>query len=110
MEQKQQGGDLGTRRFRIWVQGRLDEGFTEGLVGLEQEDVPSGTMLSGAMLDQSQLHSTLELLRNLGIDVLRIEAEAPGDADRPSIDANLEDSGGEAPLGSPHESTDRPSP
>lgn len=110
MEQKQQDGDLGTRRFRIWVQGRLDEGFSEGLVGLEQEDVPSGTMLSGAMLDQSQLHSTLELLRNLGIDVLRIEADTSRDADCTGFDADVEDPGDVVPLDSPHKSTDRPSP
>ena len=67
----------GTRCFRIWVQGRLDEGFAEGLAGIEQEDVPSGTMLRGALLDQSQVHSTLDLLRNLGIDVLRFEIDPP---------------------------------
>ena len=75
MERKKTDGRLGTRRFRIWVQGRLDEGFSEGLAGIEQEDVPAGTMLHGEMLDQSQLHSTLDLLRSLGIDVLRFEVD-----------------------------------
>ena len=67
----------GARRFHIWVQGRLSEGFCEGLAGIEQEDVPAGTVLSGALLDQSQLHSTLDLLRDLGIDVLRFEVDPP---------------------------------
>ena len=67
----------GTRRFRIWVNGRLDEGFSRGLVEIEQEDVPAGTILSGAVIDQSQLHSTLDLLRDLGIDVLRFEVDPP---------------------------------
>ena len=77
MEHQQDDGQPGIRRFRIWVQGRLDEGFGEGLAGVEQEDLPAGTMLSGALLDQSQLHSTLDLLRDLGIDVLRFEVDPP---------------------------------
>ena len=77
MEHDQQDRGRGTRRFRIWVQGRLDEGFSEGLAGVEQEDVSAGTVLSGALLDQSQLHGTLDLLRSLGIDVLRFEVDPP---------------------------------
>jgi hypothetical protein len=77
MEHDHQDGGLGSRRFRIWVEGRLDEGFSKGLAGIDQEDVPAGTMLSGALLDQSQLHSTLDLLRSLGIDVLRFEVDPP---------------------------------
>ena len=77
MARGDQDGGLGTRRFRIWIQGRLDEGFSEGLVGIEQEDCRVGTMLSGALVDQSQLHSTLDLLRDLGIDVVRFEVDPP---------------------------------
>jgi hypothetical protein len=68
---------MGVRRFRIWVLGRLDESFGEGLVGVEQEDLPAATMLSGTVVDQSQLHGTLDLLRDLGIDVLRFEVDPP---------------------------------
>jgi hypothetical protein len=77
MEREQNDGRPSTRRFRIWVQGRLDEGFSEGLGGIEQEDVPAGTVLSGVLLDQSQLHGTLDLLRDLGIAVLRFEVDPP---------------------------------
>ena len=80
MEHGHHNCDLATRRFRIWVVGRLDRGFSEGLDGIDQEDVPAGTMLSGAVRDQSHLHSTLDLLRDLGIDVLRFEVDpAPTD-------------------------------
>ena len=68
---------MGVRRFRIWVLGRLEESFGEGLVGVEQEDLPAGTMLSGTVFDQSQLHGTLDLLRDLGIDVLRFDVDPP---------------------------------
>ena len=77
MEHDHQDGGLRTRRFRIWVQGRLDERFAEGLAGIEQQDVPAGTMLSGELLDQSQLHGTFDLLRSLGIEVLRFEVDPP---------------------------------
>ena len=85
MEHDHQDGGLGTRRFRIWVQGRLDERFSEGLAGIEQQDVPAGTMLSGVLLDQSQLHGTLDLLRSLGIEVLRLEVDPPPAPDRTSL-------------------------
>jgi hypothetical protein len=77
MEHEQNDCYPGTRRFRIWVQGRLDEIFSEGLAGIDQEAVPAGTVLSGALVDQSQLHGTLDLLRDLGIDVLRFEVDPP---------------------------------
>lgn len=71
------------RTFRIWVQGRLDEHFSDGLAGIEQENVPPGTMLRGELLDQSQLDSTLDLLRSLGVSVIRFEVDQP----RAPIDA-----------------------
>ena len=77
MEHEQNDGAPGARRFHIWVQGRLAEGFSDGLDGIDQEVVPAGTKLSGALLDQSQLHGTLDLLRSLGIEVLRFEVDPP---------------------------------
>lgn len=77
MEHEQDVSQPGTRRFRIWVQGRLDPGFTDGLAGIEQEDLPAGTMLTGAVLDRSQVNGTLDLLRSLGIDVVRFEVDPP---------------------------------
>jgi hypothetical protein len=67
--------DRGRRRFRILVQGRLDERFAEGLDGVVQEDAADGTTLSGDLLDQSQLHGVLDHLRRLGVDVLRFEVD-----------------------------------
>ena len=62
-------------RFRIWVEGRLNPRFAEGLDGVEQEDSADGTTLSGALIDQSQLHGILDHLRALGIAVRRFEVE-----------------------------------
>ena len=77
MEPQHSDRRQGYRRFRIWVHGRLDEDFHLGLTGIEQETIPAGTVLSGGLLDQSQLHSTLDLLRGLGIEVLRFEVDPP---------------------------------
>ena len=77
MEQQHQDRRSGQRRFRIWVNGRLDDDFCRGLTGIEQEAIPAGTVLSGGLLDQSQLHSTLDLLRSLGIEVVRFEVDPP---------------------------------
>ena len=77
MEQQHQDRQTGNRRFRIWVEGRLDEDFYLGLADVEQEAIPAGTVLSGALFDQSQLHGTLDLLRSLGIEVVRFEVDSP---------------------------------
>ena len=75
MEQHHQDSQDGGRRFRIWVDGRLDERFSDGLEGIEQQEGPLGTMLSGRGLDQSRLHGILDHLRKLGIEVLRFEVD-----------------------------------
>ena len=77
MEHEHNESSSETRRFRIWVQGGLDQGFCDGLDGIDQQVVSAGTVLSGALLDQSRLHGTLDLLRDLGIEVLRFEVDPP---------------------------------
>lgn len=78
MEQHHQDRPPDRRGFRIWVQGRLDEHFSDGLEEIEQQEVPSGTVLIGRVLDQSRLHSVLDHLRRLGIEVLRFEVDRSG--------------------------------
>ena len=106
MEYEDHDGGVGARRFRIWVQGRLDEGFSEGLAGIEQEDVSAGTMLTGALLDRSQVHGTLDLLRSLGIDVLRFEVDPPR---TPGRTGPAEHIGASGETLHAHESTERTS-
>jgi len=56
----------------------LDEQFSNGLEGIEQQDVRSGTVLVGHAFDQSRLHSVLDYLRRLGIEVIRFEVDTCG--------------------------------
>jgi hypothetical protein len=67
------------RRFRIWVAGRLGEGFAEGIGGIKQQDTRRGTTLSGDLIDQSHIHGILDRLRELGVEVLRFEISSVGD-------------------------------
>ena len=92
MEQHHQDSQDGGRRFRIWVDGRLDEQFSNGLEGIEQQDVPSGTVLVGQLLDQSRLHSVLDYLRRLGIEAVRFEVDTRvHDATDPTGTRDLEE-------------------
>ena len=78
MERHHHDSQPDRRGFLIWVQGRLDEQFSDGLEGIEQQEVRSGTMLTGRVLDQSRLHGLLDHLRRLGIEVLRFEVDRSG--------------------------------
>lgn len=60
--------------FRIWVAGRLRDGFVEGLdPGLEQGLAETNTALSGELVDQAQLYGLLQRLSSLGVEVIRFE-------------------------------------
>jgi hypothetical protein len=63
------------RRFYITVRGRLRDGFAETIGAAEQVDLGGTTALSGELRDQSQLHGMLERLRDLGVDILRLETD-----------------------------------
>ncbi len=61
------------RRFRIFVAGRLDPLFIDGIDGIELGHSTDGSTLDGALIDQSHLRGTLERLWQLGIEVLKFE-------------------------------------
>lgn len=78
MDQHKRADQRKRRQFRIWVAGRLDEGFANGLDGrVEQHDTSEGTALTGDYVDQSHLHGILDHLRRLGVEVIRFEAYRP---------------------------------
>ena len=65
------------RRFRILVDGRLTERFSNGLADVTQEDGPDGSILTGQFVDMAHLRSIIDYLLGLGIDVLRFEVDPP---------------------------------
>jgi hypothetical protein len=62
-------------RYRIVVRGRLSERFAAAFEGLRVEPGPALTELSGPFADQSELHGVLDRLRDLGIELVSVNAD-----------------------------------
>lgn len=60
--------------YRITIRGRLSERFAARFDGLTL--VPSGetTVLTGDLVDQAQLHGVLDRIRDLGLELVAVEA------------------------------------
>jgi hypothetical protein len=67
-------------RYRIVVRGAVSPRLAETIECVNASD--QETVLTADVVDQAQLHGILERLRDLGIDLVRIEAlSGPGSAD-----------------------------
>jgi hypothetical protein len=62
------------RRYRIVVKGRLSDRLGSAFAGVELERLPGQTVLSGAA-DSAQLDAVLERLRDLGIELVSVDAD-----------------------------------
>ena len=62
------------QRYRIVVRGRLGERFGSEFEGMTLERRPGETVLVGPA-DQSGLHGVLARLRDLGIDLVSVNAD-----------------------------------
>lgn len=69
-------------QVRIVVQGRLSDRFVARFDGLAIQPGPDSTMLTGDLVDQAQLHGVLDRIRELGLELLVVEACPAPDADR----------------------------
>jgi hypothetical protein len=87
MEADAQDTQPSRRHFRIWVAGRLDERFIDGIDEMELGQSQDGSTLDGPLIDQSQLRGVLDRLWQLGIEVLRFETYVL-DADEPHTTPN----------------------
>jgi hypothetical protein len=63
-----------TIRYRIVVKGRITPSFGTAFEGIELELLPGATALEGIFTDQAQLYGLLERLRNLGIELVSVNA------------------------------------
>jgi hypothetical protein len=67
-------------RYRIVVKGRLSKRFLSafGDLGVEtrspRDGGPTETAISGAFVDQAHLYGVLNRLRDLGIDLVSVDA------------------------------------
>lgn len=67
---------MATATYRITVSGRLSERFVGGFDGMRAEPVACGTALVGDLVDQTQLYGLLNRLRDLGLELVRVERVA----------------------------------
>ena len=61
-------------RYRIVVKGGLTPAFGASFEGVTLERLPGATALEGNFADQSELYGILERLRNLGIELMSVNA------------------------------------
>jgi hypothetical protein len=69
----------GSGRYEIVVAGRAGPALAGALDGFEVEDSgPGETRYVGWITDQAALHAALERLRDLGIELRRVQRLDPG--------------------------------
>jgi hypothetical protein len=59
--------------YRITVRGRLSERFAAAFDGMAAESRNGETVLVGRLRDQAELYGVLNRLRDLGIELIRVE-------------------------------------
>jgi hypothetical protein len=67
-------GGVERTRYRIVVRGTISPGFGSAFEGITLERLPGATALEGCFADQAELHGLLERLRNLGIELVSVNA------------------------------------
>ena len=73
-------------RYRITVRGRLTKRLMSAFEGLDVEAGIEQTTLVGEIRDQSHLYGVLDLMRELGLDLVSVERNrgTPGPGDEES--------------------------
>ena len=67
------------QRYEIVVRGRLSERYGAAFDGITLQSRAGETTLSGAFLDQSQLYGLINRVRDLGIELISVRADAGKD-------------------------------
>jgi hypothetical protein len=64
--------------FEIRVSGRLSERVRAAFPGMDVEDVPAETVISGRARDEDEVHGLLRHIQSLGLQVVGLR-QTPGD-------------------------------
>ena len=62
-----------TTCYRNTVRGRLGDHFSSAFEGMRLEPREGHTLLVGKITDQAHLHGVLDRLRDLGLELIRLE-------------------------------------
>lgn len=63
-----------SKRYRLVVKGRMSERMAFAFEGLEVEPGAGETALTGTFVDQAQLYGVIDRLRDLGIELVSVNA------------------------------------
>lgn len=70
------GFAVGARIYRITLKGHLSARFAAAFDGFDLELGPGEATLVGSVIDQAHLYGVLEQIRDLGLELLRVDIEA----------------------------------
>lgn len=74
-------------RYEIRLQGHLDARWSAWFDGLTVTNLPDGTtIISGPVADQAALHGLLQKARDVGMRLLSVTSENPGQSDLSTVD------------------------
>ena len=66
----------GAKRYEIVVRGRLSDRSVAAFEGSTLSSRPGETTLTGDLTDQAQLYGLINRLRDLGIELISVRADA----------------------------------
>ena len=61
-------------RYRVRLQGHIDQRWLVAFEGLEVSHLPAGETLICGALDQAALHGLLDCIRDMGIPLISVES------------------------------------
>jgi hypothetical protein len=64
-------------RYRLVIEGELDERFAFLFGDMEMSHVGGQTVMSGPVIDQAQLHGFIERIEELGLKLIALQEEHP---------------------------------
>jgi hypothetical protein len=63
---------VGEGDYEIRIRGRVSDSVLASFNGLDADFEPAETVLHGSHLDQAALHGVLELVRQLGLELVEV--------------------------------------
>jgi hypothetical protein len=63
--------------YRLVLEGELDDRFAYLFGGMKMTHVEGTTVLTGAVVDQAQLHGFIERVEELGLKLISVQEERP---------------------------------
>jgi hypothetical protein len=71
---------------RITVRGRLSDRFASAFDGMAVEPGAGETSFVGELRDQGELYDVLERVRNLGLELVRVDTSGSGSDESSALD------------------------